>query len=641
MAEDTPADDARPVVALDDEPTSPPEPPDAPLGDGAQAGPAAGTQAVTTPRPLGRVGAPRGAEATSEEFSVWVPDDQIIEKTQLVRVETEAGAVSVRMYGLVSEVSRRSRRVDILEESDRYDNEPAETVPTSPGGVTYARVRVLGSDPTLLTPPREEAPVFAGDPADASAAYGMDAMETPTTLGLVRNGGDATAGPAKIDLDYLLGAMGGHCNVTGIAGVGTKSSLLTILLSQTLAALAQNAAAGTSSTQARAVILNVKGFDLFWLDHWSTAFTEADAAMWREMGQPEPRPMDVDFYAPQAPGSDHNAVPTGRDGVLPYSWSLEDIVTRNLLPYLFGDAERDDDNFALLLGDLERVLMEERTGADGVVARRLHPHAPARTFRELLDWFEAGVNGDDPDGWQAFSRGSHHSGTLRRFHRRLRRIVYESAGIFRLQGADSHPLEVRDIEAERPLVVDIQSLGDHHLQRFVVAALLKQAADEQTGPRALRGMHYLFMLDELNRFAPKGQTDPITRLIETVAAELRSRGVILLGAQQQASLVSPRVVENAAIRVLGRTGGHELRHDVFSFVPSELRDYVEQLGGADKLVYEPSFREPMAVVVPRPPWAMRSREASTEPPAFLALEGAESVGRGPRTLPHRPYEEIP
>lgn len=640
MAEENPVDDARPVVALDDEPTSPQEPPDAQHGNGVQAERAGSTQAVTTPRPLGRVGAPRGAEATSDEFSVWVPDDQIIEKTQLVRAETEAGAVSVRMYGLVSEVSRRSRRVDILEESDRYDNEPAETVPTSPGGVTYARVRVLGSDPTLLTPPREEAPVYAGDPADASAAYGMDAMETPVTLGLVRNGGDATAGPAKIDLDYLLGAMGGHCNVTGIAGVGTKSSLLTILLSQTLATLAENAALGTSANQARAVILNVKGFDLFWLDYWSTAFTEADAAMWRDMGQPEPRPMDVAFYAPQAPGSDHNTVPTGREGVLPYSWSLEDIVIRNLLPYLFGDAERDDDNFALLLGDLERVLMEERTGADGLVSRRIHPHAPARTFRELLAWFEAGVNGDDPDGWQAFSRGSHHSGTLRRFHRRLRRIVYDSAGIFRLDHDGSHPLDITRLAPGKPAVIDIQSLGDTHHQRFVVAALLNQAVDEQTGAQAITGMHYLFVLDELNRFAPRGHSDPITRLIETVAAELRSRGVILLGAQQQASLVSTRVVENASIRILGRTGGHELRAETASFLPVSLRTFVETMGGGDKVIDTPTFRQPLVARLPRPPWAMRKPEATRQAPTFLGPDTPSTPSLGPRRVQRRHPDEL-
>jgi hypothetical protein len=255
---------------------------------------------------------------------------------------------------------------------------------------------VLASDPPLLAPPREESPVYAGDPADVAAAYGMSDMGMPVAVGLVRNGGSATAGPAKVDLDYLLGAMGGHCNVTGIAGVGTKSSLLTILLAQTLSALAQRTVSSAAALQARAVILNVKGFDLFWIDHWSNSFTQADAAMWAGMGQPRPQPMNVTFHAPQAPGSEHNTIPTGRAGVLPYSWSLADIVVRDLLPYLFGDAERSDDNFALLLGDLERVLLDERTARDGAVTRQLRAAAPARTFRELLTWFEAGVNSETP-----------------------------------------------------------------------------------------------------------------------------------------------------------------------------------------------------------------------------------------------------
>ncbi len=636
----------RPQVVLDDEQPAP---------GPARAADAAGTTSTAqhaaptgrsgggapAVRPLGRVGAPRGEEATSEEFTFWAPDDQTVEKTQLIRVETEAGSTPLRLYGLVAEVTRRSRLADMLEESDRYDNDPAEQVSLDSGGVTCARVRTLGAEPNLLVPPREEAPVFAGEAADAWGAYGMAAMAAPVTIGLVRNGGDATAGPARIDLDYLLGSLGGHCNANGTAGVGTKSSFLTILLSQVLDALAARAAAGGPRDQARAVILNVKGFDLFWLDRWSTAFTAADAAMWRQMGQPSPRPLRPTFHAPQAPGSEHNPISTGRDGVRPYSWSLGDIVAQNLLAFLFGDADRDDDNFALLLGDLERILVDERTAADGTITRRLRDGGPAADFHGLLRWFEAGVNNEDPHGWAALTaRGSHHPGTIRRFHRRLRRIVYERSGIFRLEATGSHPLDVTSFDPGVPAVVDIQSLADQHHQRFVVAALLNQAVDEQTGPKAISGMHYLFVIDELNRFAPRGHSDPITRLVEMVAAELRSRGVILLGAQQQATLVSTRVVGNAAIRVVGRTGGPELRADTASFLPASLHSFVETMGGGDKVVNQPTFRQPLMVRVPRPPWAMRKAEATDHPPTFLGPVAPPASTSGPRRVRPRHPDEL-
>ena len=83
----------------------------------------------------------------------------------------------------------------------------------------------------------------------------------------------------------------------------------------------------------------------------------------------------------------------------------------------------------------------------------------------------------------------------------------------------------------------------------------------------MRGLRYLLMLDELNRWAPRGARDPITKLIERVAAEMRSQGVVLLGAQQQASQVSEKVIEAAAIRMLGRTGSLELEQTVWKSVP--------------------------------------------------------------------------
>jgi hypothetical protein len=606
-------------------------------------------------RPVGRVGAPPDAEATSEHFHFWVPEDRLVEKTQLVHVESPTGGQNVRFYGLVTEVFRRSRRSDMLEEADRFDGRPEEQVPLESRGVTYASVRVLATEPNRFTPPREESVVYPAGEPEARIAYGVGDMEKPLVVGLVRNGGDAVAGPAYVDLDYLLGAKGGHLNVAGIAGVGTKSSFLTIVLSQVLRYCRRHAEEhpeDPEKPQVRAVILNVKGFDLFWLDHWSRAFSEKDRLMWEAMGCGEPAPLDVlAFFAPQQPGSDELAAPVGRSGVRPYSWSLEDVIRDNLFTYLFSDSDREDDNFALLLADMERLLAREWRQNDGTPMRELRRDAPARTFQELFDWFEHGLaRGEGREGEEPPRRSDitferlqsvHHPGTLRRFYRRLRRIVYESAGIFRMEGGGSHPLDISQLEAGRPIVVDIQSLPDRHLQRFVVAALLKQAVEQQTGAQALAGMHYLFVLDELNRFAPKGHTDPITQLIETVAAELRSRGVILLGAQQQGSLVSPRVVENASVRVLGRTGGHELRQDIFSFLPEELRDYVEQLGASDKVLHLPSFRQPMHVRVPRPPWAMRRQEASSEPPEFLRERGAAAVPSAVRRLPPRPYDELP
>lgn len=603
---------------------------------------------VDTAKVLGRVGAPGGQEATSDCFYFWTADDELVEKTQLVRADSQAGSQPAEFYGLVSEVYRRSRRRNMIEEADRFDTRPEEEVAIDSKGVTYAQVRLLASRPTVFAPPREDAAVRPATEEHARVAYGFDQMASPLVVGLIRNGGSRTAGRAYIDTDYLLGSLGGHLNVSGIAGVGTKSSFLTIVLNQLLRwadSKRVESPEDPDRPEIKAVILNVKGFDLFWLTEYSREFSAEDLAIWQQMGWEEPKPMTCDLLAPVDPRTGQ-PVAVGCPGkVQGYSWGLADVLERDLFAYLFSDGEREDDNFQLMLSDVERLLVEE-TRRGPVITRKIRPNVP-QTFQDLFDWFRHGLNEDfpasDTDGLVLWGRlnqmGQHHAGTIRRFFRRLRRIVYESSGVFVYDRPNGVPLDLNTFKAGRPAVIDIASLTDRHLQRFVVAALLHQARALQTGPDASRGMHYVFVLDELNRFAPRGHSDPITQLVEEVAGELRSRGVILLGAQQQASLVSPRVVENASIRAIGRTGSHELSQDVFGFLAEELRDYVEKQGPADKVVHMPSFREPMMVRVPRAPWAMRRQEAAGMPPEALAMLGAVAVRHGPRVV--APSDEVP
>jgi hypothetical protein len=142
----------------------------------------------------------------------------------------------------------------------------------------------------------------------------------------------------------------------------------------------------------------------------------------------------------------------------------------------------------------------------------------------------------------------------------------------------------------------------------VVAAALEQIRQTQSA-KQVPNLKYLITLDELNRFAPKDSSDPITQKIETVASEGRSQGIILFGAQQQASLVKPRVIENAAVRAVGRSGTLELGQEVWKFLSKSARDAASQLQQDEKLLYQPSFREPMLAKIPFPPFALSENDA--------------------------------
>jgi hypothetical protein len=354
------------------------------------------------------------------------------------------------------------------------------------------------------------------------------------------------------------------------------------------------------------LILNVKNFDLFHIDRRSTRFDpQRHGADWRALGVDDPRPFEeVRYLAPQQ-AHDANPVSTGRTGgVAPYSYSLADVVERGLFHYLFAAEDIGDENFGVLALAIEDWLTRERLEHGGERRRALRDDGP-QTFDELFGLIDSwGNGGAAPIG------GHHHVATVRKFHRRLQKMVFEGRGVLRKSDRQGRPLDVTAAETTPPTVIDLSSLARvPSLQRFVAAAIFNQLVEERTGARAVSGLVYLVTLDELNRFAPRGAKDPITRLVEQVAAEMRSQGIILLGAQQQASLVSARVIENAGLRVLGRTGSLELGEKVWRFLSGSAKSRAMQLAPDEKLLVQDGFREPMLVKIPFPPWALRRQEA--------------------------------
>jgi DNA helicase HerA-like ATPase len=565
--------------------------------------------------PLGRVAAPPDHESTSGVFYFWVDRNKAVERTQIVTTTSNVAGRSVKFIGIIQEVYRRSRQRDIGEESDRFDGRTSERPPFDSEGVTYAEVSILRTDPVAHMPPTEESEVCLATPLEAARGYGLDRMGQRLDIGLLRNGGTQFAGRAAIDLDFLLGKNGGHLNVNGIAGLGTKSTLLLIVnwLLLRRARIEKEAAPSGNRLQFVPIVFNVKNFDLFFIDRWNATFLEdpdKNVAEWKDIGILDPKPFEnVQFFAPQQKNMTIPAT-TGRTSgdVQSYSWSLSDIIEQRLFKFLFSEEDVYEANFGGLVGELEEWLTTE-TGAGPKL--RTTDGAP-QTFQQLLDWFKQ--NKADKEFF-----GDAHAGTKGKLLRRLKYVVQEGDGVLRRSDPEGNPLTIPAAGVEGPIVIDLFALNTTpSLQRFVVAAVLNRIIEYRSG-KQVKGLRYLITLDELNRFAPKGGSDPITQQIEMVAAEMRSQGVILLGAQQQASLVSPRVIENSAVRALGRSGTLELGQDVWKFLGPSPRSSAAQLQPEEKLLYQPSFREPMLAKIAFPPFALSESDAS------LPSDGANSL----------------
>jgi hypothetical protein len=550
------------------------------------------------PQIIGRVASPPQLESTSEQFYFWVQRNQIVEKTQIVRVESNVDGQCFQYYGVVEEVNRRSRKKNIEEEFDFADGDVNYESELKAEGVTYASVRILRTQPAILTPPIEYSKVFLAEQPDADFAYGFSEMSRALPIGQLYNGADRFAGLAQIDLFYLLGENGGHMNVSGMAGAGTKSSFLLAML-KLLSHHAKNSKI-KEPLYIVPIILNVKGEDLMWINHPNKNFIEEKHLTdWNALNIPPEPFAGAEFFAP---ADKNNPSAPAIDGcnARVYSWALADILERDLFFYLFSDDDFSSTMQALVY-DVIAYLTET---TDGKV--KLKNNVP-QDWQKLLDWLRLQSGLKDADR----EISMHQTGTWRAVYRRLWDILAEGDGIFLHNKTHGNPLIVTRQQSSSPIVVDIHSLPTS-LQRFVVAAIMKQVTEARMGRNAVRGLRYVIMLDELNRFAPKNNSDPITKLLERVASELRSQGVILFGAQQLASDVSPKIIENSAIRVLGRTGSAELQDKVWQSWDKSSRQQANVLGPNEKLITQPGFRQPMYVRVPFPSWAMRREDIAAK-----------------------------
>ena len=191
------------------------------------------------------------------------------------------------------------------------------------------------------------------------------------------------------------------------------------------------------------IILNVKGKDLFYIDRASKRFNASHRVDWEKLGVDEVSAFDsVEFYAPQQKGTSLPlAIQDRGNEVKPYSWSLRDVVERDLLLYLFAEDDATQANFAALVYDIIGLITEERMDNDGSVRRALRTgnHSPfasnAPTFRGLLGWLR-----DESDKGHLLSK--HQTGTIRKLYRRLFLLLQEGAGVLRADDERGQPLEV-------------------------------------------------------------------------------------------------------------------------------------------------------------------------------------------------------
>ena len=591
-------------------------------------------------------------DATPLQFWFAVSEGVKVRLDDIVFVEVadpaEEGEM-VRFFGVVDLVRRRLEGV-------QFDGD-TELVAAGllPAAVTYAaHVLVTRVGPEEFIPPGPGDRVFQARGEALDKALYLDNMDAPLPAGVLPSGD-----PGYLNFDFMNGQKGAHVNISGISGIATKTSYALFLLYSIFHADHRDTGeplAGGGFT--KAVVFNVKGEDLLFLDHPNADFTEAEER-WRaahrysrsryEICGLPPGPFDrCRMHAPAREAGRGQALLAdvqSREGVIPFLWSLQAFAAERMLPFVLADGDTMS-NLGFLVSHVEERLFKLATPQRG-------PHLEVRRFRHLVGE-ESGEEAFTPLEAESFMAPERRS-ELRGESERLLifddlvdflefKLLLENAAddegrgggdrawtanqakatreafIRRLRGAAKHlrrlvrgDLPSRSFERarldimnsdSRLLVVDIHQLAPLG-QMFTVGVLLREIFSlKETG---MKGQLFV-VLDELNKYAPAEGDSPIKDVLLDIAERGRSMGVILIGAQQTASEVERRVVGNSAIRVIGRLDAAEAERSEYRFLPASFRARSTILAPGTMIVHQPDVPTPLMLTFPFPSWATRKRE---------------------------------
>ena len=540
-----------------------------------------------------RVGMVLGTEdSTPLTFWVGVSPDAYLQLDDAVVVDTAVpGRGEVRIAGIVQDV--RARHEGAQFDSDVFLVErgvlPVDTA-------VAAEVVATRFEPEVFVPPMPGLPAFRARGADRDQALYFDQMERRLAAGLTRDGE-----PVFLDLDFLDGSRGAHVNISGVSGVATKATYALFLLY----ALFHSDALGAYATNTKAIVFNVKGEDLLWLDTENARLTDEDRGEYERLGLPAGAFESVGLWAPVRPDAGGRAIPhvEGRsEGATAYYWTVREFVREKFLRFMFAEAEDERSQIADLVARVETYLDRECDDDPDHDATVTYAGYPVHDFAQLCEIVATEVEADGSP-W----RGRVSDATVAAFIRRLDAARFRMGHLIVGREAE-HPERHRiDWEADQVTVIDIHNLHDR-AKRFVTGVVIKRLFEHKERMGRREPLAFL-VLDELNRYAPREGWSPIKEVLLDVAERGRSLGMVLIGAEQTASEVERRIIANSAFRVVGRLDTAEAGRSEYGFLPAVTRARASILKPGSMILQQPHIPVPLQIRFPFPSWATRADEA--------------------------------
>jgi DNA helicase HerA-like ATPase len=536
------------------------------------------------------------------EFWLGVQEDSFVQLDEVIAVNTRLPAAlpdgrdSVEHYGVVDIIESTHEGASL--HSDVFDT-PRPLGLATIAHVSVTRVSVPGepsqADLEVLVPPRPGQEVRRASADDRRIALYFDRMTRQFPAGLSRDGL-----PVYGNLEFLDGTRGAHVNISGISGVATKTTYALFLLYGLF-----NSNALQNPQSGHAIVFNVKGEDLLWLDKPNTKLTDEDRKKYASLGLPSGPFESVGLWAPAQSGDIALPDTGGRmEGVTAYFWTLREFCRERMLRFLFTESDDETSQLGFVITQVERFLeaqaQDQPPGRGDLTLRdsRFDYDVTVRSLDELVEVVNQYIEAVAPRAAE---------GTRQAFARRFEAAAHAVRGLVRAVHDGEAQQHRFDWASKQVSVIDINRLTDR-AKRFVVGVVVRRLMEDKERAGTRDPLVFL-VLDELNKYAPRDGHSPIKEVVLDIAERGRSLGVILIGAQQTASEIERRVTANASFRVVGRLDTAESQRDEYGFLTTPARVRSAILKPGTMFMQQPDVPVPLLVQFPFPAWATRADEA--------------------------------
>jgi len=548
---------------------------------------------------IGKVSATQQCPSSSDEFTFWLGDDQVVSPFDLVAAESAKASTSVGVIQDIRHVTESPSHIANYVASDfgKIELEPT----TNRLGTVYVSAEVMNNDREIYMPLSNGTAVRFATEEEIRKALGIDSIppERRIPAGYLQQS-NGVAVPVAFDSGFLIGPEGAHLNVSGISGLATKTSYIMFLL--------QAVMQSPASQKTASIVFNVKGKDLLAIDK-PPDFVETDVQKWETIKNAwekcglQAKPFEnVRYFFPYANREDKGFAETWCDAGVVRQLCTEGKAGNYIYTY-----QHDKEKLDLLFGNIDDPNMTIESIQNAISSTPL--------FNQLKDWRD--LKSKIHDRCQS-GQGSADNITVqswRRFERLISTMIHgHSSGIFQdsmSDRTDKYHVHLSDrieqIQGGETFVVDIAALPEQQ-KCLVFGDVIRTVYKMKTEGGETCPERIIVFVDELNKYAPSNMSgSPIINSLIEITERGRSLGIVLFSAEQFRSAIHVRVKGNCATNVYGRTNAVEIATADYRHLPKSFSGMMTRLSQGQLIIQHPIFRSLLKISFPEPSYFQPNR----------------------------------